>query len=244
MKLAIVTATLEPAKTQKYWMSWQKQATGLLEIHMVRDVFGVVPAFKRGVDSAVEAGADVIACFHDDLRIDTPGWDHIVTSWFETHPLCGLAGFFGARSLGAGDIYQTPYNPMQLARGGCGSNMEEAEKHGERWTSPRKVVCFDGFSQIGRAEVLQPAFDRLTELGIVHHFYDSAIGAMAARAGWEAWYLPIACHHAGGVTAVGNRAYNEWAKQQKKDGDQGFWEEAHRLGYEELRDVLPLWVSE
>jgi hypothetical protein len=208
-------------------------------------IVGVVPAFAAGVKVAKDLGADIIACFHDDLRIDEPGWDTKILRWFGLEPKCGLAGFFGARSLGAGDIYQVPYAPMQLARGNCGSNMEEAGKHGERWLSPRKAICFDGFSQVGRAEFMGRAFERLLQLGVVHHMYDSALGAFAAKWGWEAWFLPFACHHAGGVTAVGNGKYQEWVKERNGEkGDKKFWEESHRVLYEELRGVLPLYVVE
>lgn len=82
----------------------------------------------------------------------------------------------------------------------------------------------------------------LERLGMVHHFYDGALGAIAARYGWETWYLPIACKHYGGQTAVGDSGYQDWAKTQVADGDHGFWEAAHKLGYEAFRDVLPLRV--
>lgn len=243
MKLAVVTASLDVEKTRQYWESWKQNAAGELNIFHVVGEMGVVPAFAKGVTMAAARGADVIACFHDDLRIDTPGWDKLVVDWFEQQQKCGLAGFFGAKSLGAGDIYQSPYSPMQLARGGCVSNMEDAELHGERVTVPTRVVCFDGFSQIGRTVFMKDAFAWLTRLGIVHHGYDSAIGAYAARQGWQAWMLPIACKHAGGQTAVGSEKYQEWARSKRPNGDQGFWEESHRILYGELRGDLPLWVS-
>lgn len=201
----------------------------------------MVPAFALGVRAAKAAGADIIACFHDDLRIDEDEWDLKVLHWFKVHKRCGLAGFFGAKHLGAGDIYQSPYSPMQLARGGCGSNMQEAEIHGERWVVPTRVACFDGFSQIGRADFMVKAYERLEDLGVIHHAYDSALGAMAIREGYECWFLPVKCHHAGGMTAVGSKEYAEWAKE--KGGDQEIWKRSHKVLYEELRDVLPIVVE-
>jgi hypothetical protein len=243
-KLCIVSASLDPERTREFWSSWPAKAASPIEIFHVIGEFGVVAAFSKGVKLAVARRFDIIACFHDDLRIDEPGWDRKVVEWFEGHPRCGLVGFGGARSLGAGDIYTAPYSPKQLARGGFMSNMTDAERHGERILEPRRAVCFDGFSQIGRASLLSKLWSEVESWGIRHHLYDSILGALTAREGWETWYLPIACHHAGGQTRLGSAAYAEWAKQQHEKGDRGFWEESHRVGYEKLRDVLPLSVSE
>ena len=260
MKMIVVSASLSPEKTFDFWSSWWKRSGQPIKWEMVwvhphamagqgratqvvtGGIVGVVPAFAAGVRKAKEMGADIIACFHDDLRIDEDGWDTQVVKLFAEKPRCGLAGFFGAKSLGASDIYASDYSPMQLARGECGSNMLEAEKHGERWVVPTRVACFDGFSQIGRADFMVKAYDKLEKLGVIHHAYDSAIGAMAIRDGYECWMLPIKCHHAGGMTAVGSAEYNEWAK--KKGGDQEIWKKSHQILYEELRDVLPLSVGD
>lgn len=231
---------IEP-KVQSYWRMEEGEFGATV---VTAGIVGVVPAFAAGVKVAKDLGAELIACFHDDLRIDEKGWDEKVRHWFEVEERCGLAGFYGAKGLGAGDIYRTPYNPMQLARSGGGSNMKEAEKHGARWLAPRKVVCFDGFSQIGRAEFMVYAYERLMRLGVVHHCFDSALGAFAIEAGWDCWFLPISCHHHGGLTASANVDYQAWAKTQNPDGDQGFWNDSHRILYDELRGLLPLWVSE
>ena len=85
-------------------------------------------------------------------------------------------------------------------------------------------------------------FQQLTYLGFRHHFYDGALGCFAKRLGWKAAMIPVRCHHFGGQTAVADEGYHAWAKTQVAEGDQGFWEEAHRIGYEEFRDVLPIRV--
>jgi hypothetical protein len=219
---------------------------------------GVVPAFAIGVQAALDDGAEIIACFHDDLEILDPTWAEQVLAHFDTHPRCGLAGFGGALGLGSDDIYKTPYNPMQLARQGFRSNMRDAEAHGIRSTVAERVACLDGFSQIGRREFWQAytpdddvliiprrqgnLFGRMQSWGIRHHWYDGALGAFATRLGWETWYLPVACHHFGGRTAVGDAGYAEWARTQVDGGDAGFWEAAHKIGYSNFRDVLPLRV--
>lgn len=293
MKLAVVTATLDLARAASCVASWTGQAAGEVSLYFVAQaapttppveiwdciagmpglgtfngwktpkILGVVPAFAVGVQKALEDGADLICCFHDDLEIQEHGWDLRVQQLFLDHPQAGLCGFGGGRGLGAADIYQAPYNPMQLARQDFISNMRDAEAHGRRVEIPTRVACLDGFSQIGTrafwqgqdardAEALPQTFnlfDVMAKLGVVHHCYDSMLGCYAARLGYEAWMLPVKCHHLGGVTAAGDPRYQAWATDQRKGatingdpatGDQIFWREAHRVGYHEFRDVLPL----
>jgi hypothetical protein len=222
------------------------------------DYLGTVAAFRWGVDFALErTEADVLANLHDDLAITEVGWDQQVLRHFERQPACGLAGFGGAIGLGSDRIYQDPYHPMQLARIGFRSNLRDAELHGIRSLLPERVACLDGFSQIGRKEFWSgmhrvqpeqflPTLSRpwavLDDLGVVHHFYDGLLGCLARRAGWETWYLPIACHHYGGRTAVGDAGYQTWAASQIAGGDASFWAQAHSIGYDAFRDVLPLRV--
>lgn len=226
------------------------------------DYLGSVPAFRLGVDYALgQSKSDVIACFHDDLLLQDPDWGRKVLRRFHDQPAIGLLGFGGAIELGAHDMYETPYQPMSLARHGFRSNLQDAEVHGLRSLLPERVACLDGFSQIGRRALwaglsrkdegdntpsrqvkYQRPWTVLHELGFVHHFYDGALGCLAARYGWETWYLPIRCQHFGGQTAVGDEGYQRWAQRQHPQGDQGFWQDAHRHGYDAFKDVLPLRV--
>lgn len=286
MRLGIVTATTDPVKAADCMASWKLYAvhdTVLLAVvngygspHDPHDppsckladvtlcepnYLGTVPAFERGVDHLLgwEEPPDVIACLHDDFRIDAPGWDEKVLRHFERHPPCGLLGFGGAIGLGDADLYEKPYNPMQLARIGFRSNLDDAEAHGLRSMLPEKVACLDGFSQVGRKEfwdgyqytaasrtrykgVTDRPWTVLRELGFVHHFYDGALGALAKRYNWDTWYLPLRGHHFGGRTAVGDQGYATWAQSQTPGGDHGFWEAAHRLGYDHFRNELPIRV--
>lgn len=219
-------------------------------------ILGVVPAFALGVEKALEEGAEIIACFHDDLLMEQDGWDDTVVNLFKACPRAGLCGFGGAKGLGSDDLYKAPYDPMQLARQGFRSNMRHAEAHGIRSEVAEPVACLDGFSQIGRADFWRGCsvgtapiehqapntnlFTKLQCWGIIHHFYDGMLGAFAKRHGYLVWYLPVQCHHFGGQTAVGDARYTEWAQHQDPKGDGGFWERAHTLGYEQFRDVLPI----
>jgi hypothetical protein len=262
-RLVVVTATTDRARSAKCIESWGTVPVVIVDNGGTRPYLGPVLAFRLGVDQALDQfpDAEIIACFHDDLEIHDPLWDAKVLRHFYRQPACGLAGFGGAIGLGCDNLYTVPYDPMQLARIGFRSNMSNAEAHGMRSLLTERVACLDGFSQIGRRAfwegcraamgpwigVVGPAvqprpFTYLDSLGVVHHFYDGMLGCLAARYGWETWYLPIACHHFGGQTAVGDRGYQAWAETQAAGGDQGFWKEAHRLGYDTFTDVLPLRV--
>jgi hypothetical protein len=296
MNLAVVTATLDYPRAEDCITSWLTTAQGDLALYLVgqkpdtqpRDwepiaqlgpyvswgyrtpqILGVVPAFAIGVQKALEDGADVIACFHDDLEIQQEGWDLLVTDLFERRPTVGLVGFGGGVGLGADDIYQVPYDPMQLARQRFISNMRDAEAHGERVTEAQRVSVLDGFSQIGRREYWLgwtlaeaatgrqvPAeanlFAEMQRWGIIHHAYDAALGCFARRLGWEVWMLPVACHHHGGLTAVADPRYHAWANDRPlyadhrgkvHRGDQAFWAKAHRIVYDQFTDVLPIRVT-
>lgn len=213
---------------------------------------GSVPAMTKGVALARELYKPlVVAALHDDLEIHERGWDVRVLDHFTQHKQCGLAGFSGATGLGSDTIYLDPYDPMQLARQGFRSNLVDAEAHGERSTRVERVACHDGFSLIGRAnwwfwgtqgdgkrEGLP--WEQLVVAGVRHHCYDSIFGILAAKAKWESWYLPIACQHLGGRTAVANEKYQQWAMGQVDGGDAGFWHRAHQVGYEMGRGILPL----
>jgi len=295
MKLGIVTATLDWDRASGCVISWLGMATGPLHLYIVgqgkrnegwtavtpkdlpgqvtmqgfmsKEILGVVPAFAIGVQKALRDGCSIIACLHDDLEISTRGWDQQVINTFKTCPRAGLVGFGGGKGLGAADIYQTPYNPMQLAREQFISNMRDAEAHGQRSETAQPVACLDGFSQIGLrsfwrndplrlpgagVEKSAPSanlFTVMEQLGIIHHAYDAALGAYAKQLGYQVWFIPVACHHYGGRTAVGDTRYHDWASSYEYEdleshrggrGDQGFWEKSHRVVYELFRSVLPI----
>lgn len=247
--------------------------TGGRRMYLTQEILGVVPAFAIGVQRALEDGAEIIACLHDDLEIHGYEVGNQILDVFEEVPTCGLLGFGGGRGLGDSQLYNSPFDPMQLARKDFISNLVDAEAHGRRVLVPTRVACLDGFSQIGRAAFWagdrrgtdedeasapdQNLFAQMTSWGVIHHFYDSMLGCFAKRLGWEVWMLPIRCRHLGGQTAVGDPRYAEWARQFQHTvldfgtrhvtdvrGDQLFWEQAHQIGYTQFRDVLPITLEE
>jgi hypothetical protein len=241
-RLAVVTATVDLDGSATCRQSWETRAAYQIPTYVVQGVWGVVPAFAQGVAEAFGNGAEAVVCLHSDVRIDQRDWDCMVQDQLDAG--VQFAGFGGGSQLGGADLYQTPYDPMQLARGGFVSNMEQAEAHGRRSRVPVRCVVFDGFCQIGTKDWFRAAWAKLGASGIVHHFYDGALGCLAARAGVQPGVMiPVACHHFGGREAVGSQEYHQWAKTQHPDGDQGFWQQAHQWAYEEFRDVLPLAVG-
>lgn len=269
LAIVTATTDLERSRTCRWsWESHAAHKVDVYEVingtkerQGAREYLGVVPAFAEGVRRALAGGHAIIACLHDDVLITEDNWDLVVLEHFQTHPATGLVGFLGGKGLGRDDIYKTPYSPHQLAREVVLSNEQNAEQHGQRWREPAQVAVLDGFSQIGRREFWRgqrahypgniitgveamQGYDNLyfqmAAWGITHHAYDAALGAFAARLGWEVWMLPIACWHLGGQTAVGDRGYSEWAERIVPGGDQTFWELAHKEVWERFRDVLPI----
>lgn len=282
MKLAVVTATTNLARMEPCWSSWRTHAAlawklvivangpAALEsweqvedrdrfrehdvIHSHPDYLGTVPAFAQGCELALrDPDVAVIACLHDDLEILEDGWDRQVLTHFREHERCVLVGFGGALRVGEPGMYDREFDPMTLARHEFGSNLVDAEAHGQRWYGPSRVAVLDGFSLIFRRQPLVPGllteperslFGKLARLGVIHHAYDVAMGAYMKRYGWDTWYLPVRCRHFGGQTAVGDPGYQAWARTQDPEGDNGLWKRAHRIVYEEFRDTLPFSVED
>lgn len=273
LKLAVVTASIDPDRTGRWWRTWRRTSTlhgwplyvvlncpGVGErrdvLPMEKGPFiwlrhegigGVVPMFRLGVQAARLDGADVVACLHDDVQLFDQGWDKRVLALFESMPKALLAGWSGARGIGddklAGEEGKyLDFEPSLLVRRGFFSNMIDAEAHGERRGWPCLSACADGFSQIGRADWLEESFKWIEEQGVVHHAYDTMLGCMAARATGEVWFLPEKCLHAGGQTSVGDGRYAEWA-EKKYGGDSEVWMRAHRVLWENFKEMLPFWVE-
>lgn len=209
----------------------------------VSEYLGVVPAFHRAAEAA-GSGFDLLACLHDDCLLEDLTWLQQVEQYFADHPRCYLLGFGGAWGLGEDDIQTAEYRPTLLVRKGFMSNMRDAEAHGTRVLTPRQVAVLDGFSLIGRSAFMRHTWGKLHRLGVVHHAYDAAFGAEAAACKVEVHLLPIACHHLGGQTAVGDAGYTAWAQEQVAGGDAGFWHQAHRLVYDHWKDQLPIRVRQ
>lgn len=219
MKLAIITAHAGATCFGECALSW-----GALPLFVEDGRQGMLPAFNSGLGDS--AGYDILAYFHDDLRIDNRDWYKRVLKEFED-PKVGLVGFGGATGHGTPGLYRDPYDYRQLARSNFLSNMEQAEIHGARFTGERDVAVLDGFSLIVRSDVLVRAGGWPVEK-LVFHCYDYWLCAMTHRLGYRIRVVGVPCHHYGGRTSV----------DQKMDPG-NIHEISHRYIYDEFRDVLP-----
>jgi hypothetical protein len=185
------------------------------------------------------ADDDLIVYIHDDLNILEDGWDDRIRRLFEARPQAMLAGFGGARQLGAPHLYRVPYQLQDLARFNFASNMENAEVHGRRVTAEERSATLDSFTLILRGQ-----FQR--ELGgwdwwpYPCHNFDNAVCCEAKRRSHEVWLIPVKVHHKGGMTSCGP-IYQDWAKA-KFGGDGKVHADSHDLLYDRYRDVLPIYV--
>jgi hypothetical protein len=260
MRLGIVTATANKTRAQPCLASWADHAFQDVPVHVVENTYlGAVPAFRLGVEQFLRSyrDIDVLCCFHDDLVILEQGWDQRVLDAFSDFPQVGLAGFGGWRSLGTDDLYQKDYDPLQLLPTDYISNLTDAERWGHRSHIVERVVVASRFSQIGRTafwsgfyepewrtkqsrrKLYPRPWESIAKAGILDHFYASALGCLAHRGGWQVLSLPVRCRHLGGQTS-GDVSYQQWAADEYDGGDRAIWEQAHRIGYENYKDQLPL----
>lgn len=187
--------------------------------------------FWRGCD------ADVIAYFHNDLYALEHGWDERVLREFDD-PSVAIVGFVGGTQLGRPDIYRTPYHYTQLARNDVWSNMVDAEAHGRRTHESRNLAVVDSCAVVVRRELLVRTngwpVDRYPNSS---HCSDLWACCVAHRLGCRVRLVPVKCQHKGGGKGTIGA---QWADARGTDAV--MHQDAHRVLYDEFRDVLPLKV--
>lgn len=183
---------------------------------------------------------EIIGWLHADLTIHEVGWDTRVLLEFEQHEDCAVVGFGGALRLGHPDIYRVPYSWQQLARGGFMSNLTDAEAHGTREQGSREVACVDGFALFVRRRVLDLIGGwPLGRYPDNSHCIDQWVNLMARRYGYTTRMVGVSCTHtSGGKGAAGV----EWLEKHE-GGDVDSHRRAHKVLYDEFRDLLPLEVK-
>jgi len=251
--LAVVTATVDRERADPCLASWKQHAAGDYKLEVItnggtHDYLGPVAAFRIGVESALQrfSECDVIACFHDDLVILESNWDETIEHCFREHPEVGLASFGGCTILGDDMLYHAPYHPDLLEAGEL--------VHG---VQPQRIVVpvpycligrrafWSGFHEVEwrtrqtRRKRMPRPWAVIDDLGMVDHWYEGALACLARRGGWQVRYLPVRCRHLKGQTTR-DAGYQQWAAEEIEGGDRGFWEAAHRIGYDAFKDVLPL----
>ena len=257
MTLGVVTATVNRARAAPCLESWRLHATEPFPLVIVDNggaepYLGPVAAFRVGVEQLLREhpACDVVACFHDDLVILDRWWDQAVLACFRDHPRVGLASFDGATALGDDALYHTPYNPDQLARRPVATPQPQPIVAPADFCVIGRRAFWSGFHEAewrtkqSRRKVYPRPWAIVDDLAIIDHFYDAALGCLARRGGWQVWYLPVRTRHLGGQTTVHDPGYVHWADEEIEGGDRGFWEAAHRIGYDTFKDVLPLRLPE
>lgn len=184
------------------------------------------------------ANGTIIGYLHSDLYIHEHGWDERVLAAFEDESVV-VAGFVGATQLGHPDIYRVPYDFRQLARADVWSNLTDAESHGGRDAGSRRVAVVDSCAVFVRREFLERCGGwPVEQLPNSSHCSDLWLCCLAHRRGGRVEMVGVsATHRSGGKGSVGTAWLDE------RGGDEAIHRAAHRVTYDEFRDVLPITID-
>jgi glycosyltransferase involved in cell wall biosynthesis len=199
---------------------------------------GVRPALNQIWKASTE---DIIVFTHNDVEFFEPDWDKKVIEAFDRHPQAGIIGAYGAKGLGSNDIYEEPYQIMQLARGGNVSNcIMNMNVHGFRKLQApyENVAVFDGFFMAIKKELLDKT-NGFSNILPQHHNYDNLISIQSIEHGYENIVIPFGFSHLGGRTDVGE----DWTQGTGKT-KQDIHTEAHPPLYEYGRGKLPIAIED
>lgn len=176
---------------------------------------------------------DYIFYTHNDVLLHEVGWDEklirILTDENNKGTEVGVAGFYGAKGIGTGDIYKAPYVMQQMVRlenvSNC--NRMDANIHGFRNIrgEVEDVAVMDGFSLIVNIKLLNQlgGFDRNFP---PHHMYDNDICLESIDKGYRNIVISMDAEHLGGRTDVGE----DWSKPFNKTKAE-IHQEAHPVFY-------------
>jgi hypothetical protein len=215
-------ATREWSGWQSCLASWSATASAPYPFCIVRGKT-VVEAFQEIYEQTTEP---ILAYLHDDLLLHEPNWDQRVLREF-TDPTVGAVGFGGAARFGHPQIYQLPYELMQLARFEFQSNMRNAEDHGIRFTGARDVAILDGFAMFIRREVLDRAGGWPVGTPVNYYMNDNWLACQLHRQGLRTRLVGVDCDHLSGKTSSITGLTDDHAA-------------VHRWFYDEFRDCLPI----
>lgn len=182
--------------------------------------------------------ADILGILHDDLSINEAGWEQRVLAEFAAPDVMAV-GFGGATELAHEDIYKLPYDYRQLARAGYRSNDVEAEAHGIRINGACNVAVLDSFALFISRDDINKVGGWPVATYPPSHMGDIWLGLTAARLGKRTRVVGVSCQHFSGGRGA---AYPAWIAQTKWQSDENCHRIAHRLVYDDFRDVLPLRV--
>ena len=211
-----------------------KEAGGAYSTIDLKEPVGSTKAFNVGV--SISHG-EYLALLHNDLMVKEVGWDVKLINFLDNHHEAGVIGFHGALALGANDIYRVPYELTQLARAHCFSNLEDAEEHGQRISSPVECIVVDGMAICCRRSDWE-AWGGMDE-NYIHHMYDNDLCVTAHYDGKKNYVLPVLAKHVSGQTANYER-YNQAFSDH--GGDAGIHVESHEYFYKKWMGKLPVSI--
>jgi GT2 family glycosyltransferase len=198
------------------------------------EALGPTKAFNEGLKYATGA---VVAMLHNDLYVYETAWDQKLLDFFAMTSEAGVVGFAGAKSIGAPELYQAPYQLQQLVRGHVFTSLEDWWHHGYRAEGVVEVVVLDGLALCARRVDLEDwggLFD-----GYLHHMYDNDLSLVAIKHGKRNYVLPVVCRHVSGQTANFER-YGKVAA--RVGGDSAVHARSHEVFYERWRGFIPLRI--
>jgi len=220
-----------------------------VRIEASEDNDGVVPPMHVLWQQARLLGGEpreeILVYIHDDCEILEKGWDDRVRNIMGSQPLCDCIGIIGGTGIGADDIYQVPYETIQLARHNVQSNMVDAEVHGHRTTGPMLIATADGCALMVRRSFLDEV-GGWSWWSEENHGYDNALACMLRRRGRQLWLLPLVSRHPSLLKSnipEPSRSRTQRANLRAAERFGDVYTRAHRHLYDEFRDVLPFRVG-
>ena len=198
---------------------------------------GVRPALNQIWRIADES--DIVVYTHNDVQFFEHGWDDKIRGAFAVHSDAGIVGAYGAKGIGTGDIYQTPYVMQQLARMSCVSDTRmDKSIHGFRnlRNEFEDVAVFDGFFFAVRKQLLDK-LNGFSDILPQHHNYDNLICIQSLEYGCRNLVLSFDIEHLGGRTDT----REDWSKNMGKEKID-IHRDAHPPLYEYGRGLLPIQV--
>ena len=220
--------------------TWQDTMSKPWPIRVLDETEGEAAGFLTKCDRVWrETDATVIGYLHSDLYVHEFRWDERVLLEF-TKPEVAVVGFVGATRLGYQDIYKVPYDYTQLARADVWSNLTDAEAHGRRDAGTRSIAVIDSCAVFVRREFLSRIGGwPVGRYPNASHCSDLWLCCMAHRHNRAVRMVGVSCtHRSGGRGAKGE----DWLAA--RGGDRvSFHQPAHKLIYEDFRDVLPIKVT-
>lgn len=218
--------------------SWQSNQSVATKVALYDATEGDEAGFLTKCDKAWrENEADVIGYLHSDLFIHEKDWDVRVLKEFE-NPNVGVVGFVGATGLASDDIYKIKYDYRQLARENVYSNLTDADVHGQRFAESREVAVVDSCAVFVRRGLLSRCGGwPIHQYPNSSHCSDLWICCIARRHNSLVRVVGVSCtHRSGGKGDAGTKWLND------RGGDEKLHRDAHKLIYNDFRDVLPIRI--